>query len=61
VKYREGGKSWEEYRDAIGARLANEASSNGSWTQGYIGPVYTTSSNLLILQLENGALPIYQR
>jgi len=32
-----------------------------SWSQGYIGPVYTTAINLTILQLENGALPIYQR
>ena len=25
------------------------------------GPIYTTAINLTILQLENGALPIYQR
>ena len=31
------------------------------WNQGYIGPIYTTAINLTILQLENGALPIYQR
>jgi hypothetical protein len=31
------------------------------WTQGYIGPVYTTALNLVILQLENGYLPIYER
>jgi len=31
------------------------------WGQGYIGPVYTTATNLTILQLENGTLPIYQR
>ena len=29
--------------------------------QGYIGNVYTTASNLTILQLDRGALPIYQR
>ena len=28
---------------------------------GYIGPVFATSINLTILQLENGTLPIYQR
>jgi hypothetical protein len=38
-----------------------EAGGNGSWNQGYIGPVYTTAINLTILQLENGTLPIYQR
>ncbi|HID78127.1 MAG TPA: hypothetical protein EYP56_19305, partial [Planctomycetaceae bacterium] len=61
VKYREGGKSWEAYRDKIYARLVAEASPDGSWTQGYIGPTYTTAINLTILQLEKAALPIYQR
>jgi len=61
VMYREGGKTWEEYRDKIFARLASEAGTDGSWNQGYIGPVYTTAVNLTILQLPNGALPIYQR
>jgi len=61
VRYREGGKAWEEYRDEIFARLVREASPDGSWSQGYIGPVYTTAINLTILQLEGGALPIYQR
>ncbi len=61
VMYREGGKTWEDYRDKIFKRILSEASSDGSWRQGYIGPVYTTAINLTILQLENGALPIYQR
>ncbi len=61
VCYREGGKKWEEYRNKVYARLIQEANPDGSWTQGYIGPVYTTAINLTILQLENAALPIYQR
>jgi len=61
VLYREGGKAWEKYRDAIVARLLSEAGADGSWSQGYIGPVYTTAINLTILQLENGTLPIFQR
>ncbi len=61
VLYREGGKKWEAYRDKIYPRIVSEAGPDGSWTQGYIGAVYTTSINLTILQLENGALPIYQR
>jgi hypothetical protein len=61
VCYREGGTTWEQYRDKIYARLVQEAGPDGSWTQGYIGPVYTTAINLTILQLENAALPIYQR
>jgi hypothetical protein len=62
VMYREGGKMWEEYRNTIYAKLVAEASeSDGSWNQGYIGQVYTTAINLVILQLENGTIPIYQR
>ena len=64
VRYREGGKEWESYRDKIYSKLASEATENGKfvvWNQGYIGPIYTTAINLTILQLENGALPIYQR
>ena len=61
VEYREGGKIWEDYRDRIFSRIVGEASPDGSWIQGYIGPVYTTSINLTILQLESAALPIYQR
>jgi len=61
VMYREGGNTWEEYRDNIFKRIVSEASSEGYWSQGYIGPVYTTSINLTILQLPTGALPIYQR
>jgi hypothetical protein len=61
VMYREGGKTWEEYRDGIFKRIVSEASSEGYWSQGYIGPVYTTAINLTILQLPTGALPIYQR
>ncbi|MGD0517121.1 MAG: prenyltransferase/squalene oxidase repeat-containing protein, partial [Thermoguttaceae bacterium] len=61
VLYREGGKAWESYRDKIFERIVQDAGADGSWSQGYIGPVFTTAVNLTILQLPKGALPIYQR
>lgn len=61
VRYREGGETWNSYRDRIYDRLLNEAGSDGCWNQGSVGPVFTTAVNLSILQLENGFLPIYQR
>jgi squalene cyclase len=64
VMYREGGRKWEAYREQMEKRLLSEAQPEGDavfWGQGYIGPVYTTATNLTILQLENGTLPIYQR
>ena len=60
VKYRQGGKDWTEYRDKLFKKLAAEATSDGSWN-GDFGKVYGTSINLTILQIENGALPIYMR
>lgn len=68
VQYREGGERWETYRNEIAAKLLREAQevkigdrTMVNWSQGYIGPVYTTALNLIILQLDNAALPIYQR
>jgi hypothetical protein len=61
VQYRRGGKAWKSYKEKIFKRIISEASTDGSWGQGYIGPVYTTAINLTILQLPDAALPIYQR
>ncbi len=61
VKYRQGGKDWEKYRDRLFRKIIDQAASDGSWPQGYIGTVYTTAINLTILQLDRAALPIYQR
>ena len=60
VIYREGGESWDSFRDKLFARILGEQTQEGSWT-GNIGPIYITAINLTILQLENGFLPIYQR
>ncbi len=64
VLYREGGTAWNEYRDEIVDKILLEASQSNDlyfWEQGYIGNVYTSSINLTILQLNQAALPIYQR
>jgi len=68
VMYREGGDVWQDYIEGIHKRLLREAETIrlgetdvAVWKQGYIGPVYTTSLNLIILQLDNSYLPIYQR
>lgn len=68
VQYREGGQTWDNYKSAIESKLVREATevklgdrTGVQWTQGYVGPVYTTALNLIILQLDNACLPIYQR
>ena len=59
--YRDGGQTWQDYRRKVYAQLVAKAAADGSWSQGFIGPVYTTAVNLTILQLEKGAVPIYRR
>jgi hypothetical protein len=64
VMYREGGRKWETYRDKVYGKLKSEAVEAGAgvyWPHEYIGPIFTTSINLTILQLDNATLPIYQR
>jgi len=55
------GLTWSKYRDVIFDYLASRQASDGSWTQGHIGTVFTTACHLTILQLDNGTLPIHQR
>jgi hypothetical protein len=53
--------TWSGYREAMFDYLKQQQNADGSWTSGYIGPVFSTSVNLTILQLEKGVLPIYHR
>lgn len=68
VQYREGGTTWDAYRQRTFTKLMADASPVETprgpgyrWSQGYIGPVYTTALNLIMLQLDDACLPIYQR
>ena len=68
VEYREGGEIWDDYRDSTYAKLIRESvpvdlpqGKGVMWNQGYVGSVYTTSLNLIILQMDRAVLPIYQR
>ena len=60
VVYREGGASWATFRDKLCNRIVKEQQSSGAWT-GNIGAIYVTSINLIVLQLDKGYLPIFQR
>jgi hypothetical protein len=53
--------TWSKYRSIVFDYIAKRQNADGSWTQGHIGPVFTTACHLTILQLDNGTLPIYQR
>jgi prenyltransferase beta subunit len=53
--------TWSKYREVVFDYIASRQNSDGSWTQGNIGTMFTTACHLTILQLDNGSLPIYQR
>ncbi len=61
VVYRQGPEIWEPYRDRLFKKLVSEQDESGGWLQGNIGPVYVTACNLIMLQMDNAYLPIYQR
>jgi hypothetical protein len=54
--------TWTKYKEAMYPYIIDQQDKGtGGWTGGYVGPVFATSVNLTILQLEKGILPIYQR
>ena len=60
VVYRQGDDEWIPFRDRLYDKIANEQKSDGSW-EGQISQVYVTACNLIMMQLDRGYLPIFQR
>ena len=60
VVYRQGDEEWLPFRDRLYDKIVNEQKTDGSW-EGQINPVYVTACNLIMLQLDLGYLPIFQR
>jgi squalene cyclase len=60
VVYRQGPEVWDPFRDQMVKRLLRKQQDDGSWNS-EIGFVYGTSISLIILQLDFGYLPIFQR
>lgn len=60
VMYRQDPKEWIPFRDKLYEKICSEQNDDGYWT-GNIGPIYVTSNNLTMLQLDKALLPIYQR
>ena len=55
-----GGEHWADYYPRIRDNLIAQQGSNGSWNSGH-GSAYATGMGLLVLQIPNRLLPIFQR
>jgi hypothetical protein len=58
------GVTWKKYRDQFCEGIVKSQAQDGSWAQGggwSVGPVYSTSVYLTILQLDGNALPVFKR
>ena len=61
VVYRQGPDEWVPYRNRLFKKLLGLQKPDGRWVSEQVGDVYGTSVNLIMLQMDNGYLPIYQR
>ncbi|MFO0924005.1 MAG: prenyltransferase/squalene oxidase repeat-containing protein [Pirellulales bacterium] len=60
VVYRQGDEEWLPFRERLYDKIASEQKADGSW-EGQINPFYVTACNLIMLQMDRGYLPIFQR
>jgi hypothetical protein len=60
VVYRQGDEEWLPFRNKLYDRIAREQQNDGSWN-GQINSAYVTACNLIMMQLDLGYLPIFQR
>jgi Prenyltransferase and squalene oxidase repeat len=51
---------WSRYREATFPYLISKQQEDGSWKDGYVGPVFSTSLYLTILQLDRENVPFYR-
>ena len=61
VVYRQGPDTWNPFRNKISQRIAKLQRRDGRWKETNVNDVYGTAINLIILQMDFGFLPIFQR
>jgi hypothetical protein len=55
---------WSRYRELVFEYLKSRQSETGAWQEAeeiYVGPIFTTSLNLIVMQLDKAAVPIFRR
>ncbi|MFK7817233.1 MAG: prenyltransferase/squalene oxidase repeat-containing protein [Planctomycetaceae bacterium] len=61
VMYRGEEKQWKKYFSHVAEQILRKQSASGAWKEGHVGAVYTTAINCIVLQMDNGFLPIFQK
>jgi Prenyltransferase and squalene oxidase repeat len=61
VVYRQGDKEWLPFRAKLFKKIMDEQKPDGSWEASDMDASYSACCNLIVLQLDQGLLPIYQR
>ncbi len=59
--WRAGGEAWDEWYPAIRDTLLRDQLPDGAWTDSTVCIEYGTAMGLIILQMPNNYLPIFQR
>jgi len=59
--YLAGGDYWARWWPAVRGELIAKQASNGGWLDHYAGGAYSTAMSLIILQMPNRYLPIFQK
>jgi hypothetical protein len=53
--------TWSRYRTALFDHVTKLQAADGSWTGNVLGPAFSTSLYLIVLQLDKGAVPVQRR
>ncbi len=56
-----GGRMWEQWYSGIRSELRSSQSNDGGWSDPWFGNDYSTAMALIILQVPNHVLPIFDR
>jgi len=60
VMWQAGGEHWKRWFPPVRETLIRLQKPNGSWIDP-VGPAYATSVALIVLQMENGYIPLFQK
>jgi len=61
VMYRQGAEQWQGFSQRLYKSIFTKQLPEGQWPTEQNGEIYSTACNLIMVQLERGFLPLYQK